>query len=157
MKTHNTYFIISRSILLRIFANLPKCPRTSGTAVTEMWHKSWSIIYIAKFHKANVDCTQRRDSFQQGTWSLTKSSSRRHCIVSGLCVTADNECSKFASRSYLVLRVLWSTTRVTMKLYAVIKQKVTKWTMYVEGNNEERSRNQCCRGKALRSKKSACL
>ena len=63
-------YIISRSILLRIFANLGTRPRKLGTTVLEMWHNPWSIIYTANFDKANFDCTQKRDFFQKayGYW-----------------------------------------------------------------------------------------
>jgi len=86
-----TYLVISRTIILRIFATLRTRARTFETAVPEMWHKSWCIIYTVKFDKANFDCSQRRDSFQQGIWSLAKSSARLHCIVSGQCVAANSE------------------------------------------------------------------
>jgi len=51
-------------------------------------------LTFTKFDKANFDCSQRRDSFQQGIWSVTKSSARRHCLVSGQSVAADKEFSK---------------------------------------------------------------
>ena len=93
-----SYFTISRSIVLRIFATLRTLPRTLGTTLPEIWHKSWSLFNKAKFNNANIDCSQRRDSFQQGILSLTGSSARPHCIVSGLCIAAHNE--EF-QRSYL--------------------------------------------------------
>ena len=91
IKTHKHILSYHARFFLE-FSQLCKTrPRTSGTAVKEMWRKSWSIIYTAKFDKANFDCSQRRYSFQQGTWSLRKSSARRHCIVSEQCVATDNE------------------------------------------------------------------
>jgi hypothetical protein len=57
---------------------------------------------------------------------------------------------KVASRSALVLGAPWRLIRVTMKLNTEIGPKVTKRTMYTEGNTETRSRNQCCPAKIIK-------